>query len=399
MSEIGKHWGEYGNDAMCADTRLAVAGTTCCYTASNANNPRNVCIFRGERTTYMTAQDRCEEIGLVTCPWSTVPISDWCGTDIQWWDDGAEGMCFSWTSEDCSVKVQINARGWISLVHDVGSLTQEVKGRVRIDSGTFFRVLWEGTYPTPETCGETPGCEVRDATCLCSTSVDTSAAFEGVALPSKEHLKANLHIGAVDPAQLHGEYIKCTAPACYSPGFDFYFKQAVSSDSDIPQVMDANTIFEVDGTYLSNTKSVVSVGSHSFRNPPMFNSLIDQTQRDALYETDAVLMHYATHSNTAPFVAMRLIQHLVTSNPSPRYVGVVSKAFGDGVYEDFGSGQYGDLEAAVAAVLLDQEARSITLELDSTSGKAREPLLKLIAIFRAMKLDTSDGRAREIDMM
>ena len=96
---------------------------------------------------------------------------------------------------------------------------------------------------------------------------------------------------------------------------------------------------------------------------------------------------------------MRLIQHLTTSNPSPRYVGVVSKAFSDGIYEDFGSGEYGCLEAAVAATLLDHEARSTTLEYDATSGKSRSPLLKLMSIFRAMELGTSNGRSREIDLL
>ena len=84
VSEVGKYWGNYGNDAMCADTRLAVAGTTCC--DQNNSNPRNICIFRGERTTYDTAKQRCAEKGLVTCAWLSVPVSHYCGTDIEWWD-------------------------------------------------------------------------------------------------------------------------------------------------------------------------------------------------------------------------------------------------------------------------------------------------------------------------
>ena len=63
VSEVGKYWGNYGNDAMCADTRLAVAGTTCC--DQNNSNPHNICIFRGEHTTYDTAKQRCAEKGLV----------------------------------------------------------------------------------------------------------------------------------------------------------------------------------------------------------------------------------------------------------------------------------------------------------------------------------------------
>lgn len=84
VGEIVNHWGEYSNEAMCADARLAVAGGTCC-DPSNNFLPHNICIFRGERTTYSTAKQCCEENGLVTCPWSQVPISFNCGTDIEWW--------------------------------------------------------------------------------------------------------------------------------------------------------------------------------------------------------------------------------------------------------------------------------------------------------------------------
>lgn len=394
-SEIGKHWGEYGNEAVCVDQRLAVAGTVCC--DNSGSNPKNFCLYRGERTTYATAESRCSELGLATCPWSTVPISDWCGSDISWFDgeNEATGMRFSWTSEDCSVKAQVNARGWISVVHDVGN--REVKGRVRADVGTYFRVLWtDDSFPTIETCATVPGCEVRESTCLCSTSVSTVATFE-TSMPSKEELLSKLHIGAADPTSSL-EYIKCTSTSCASAPFDVYF-------SATSQILDASTIFVLpdpvtgDTIHLMNSESTVSIGSYSFRNPPQFNTIIDQTARDAIYETDAVLRHYVSHSNTAPFVAMRLIQHLTTSNPSPRYVGVVSKAFSDGIYEDFGSGEYGCLEAAVAATLLDQEARSTTLEYDATSGKSRSPLLKLMSIFRAMELGTSNGRSREIDLL
>ena len=51
VSEIGNHWGEYGNEAVCVDQGLAIAGTVCC-DVSGAN-PRNFCIYRGERTTYV----------------------------------------------------------------------------------------------------------------------------------------------------------------------------------------------------------------------------------------------------------------------------------------------------------------------------------------------------------
>ena len=84
--------------------------------------------------------------------------------------------------------------------------------------------------------------------------------------------------------------------------------------------------------------------------------------RDAQYETEALLDMYLGHPNTPPFVAGRLIQRLVTSNPSPRYVGAVAGAFRRGRFGRFGAGLRGDLAATVAAVLLDREARSAALD-------------------------------------
>src|SRR5215471_2322312 len=58
------------------------------------------------------------------------------------------------------------------------------------------------------------------------------------------------------------------------------------------------------------------------------------------------------HPNVGPFIATRLIQQLVTSNPSPAYVGRVAAVFNDN-----GAGTRGDLGASVRALLLDAEAR------------------------------------------
>jgi hypothetical protein len=68
----------------------------------------------------------------------------------------------------------------------------------------------------------------------------------------------------------------------------------------------------------------------------------------------------------------------VSSNPSPRYVGVVARAFKQGAYGGTTYGaHYGDLGATFAAILLDREARSLTLDMDPIHGQLREPLLKV----------------------
>ena len=60
-------------------------------------------------------------------------------------------------------------------------------------------------------------------------------------------------------------------------------------------------------------------------------------------------------------------------------------AFTTGRYGNFGTGEYGDLEATVAAVLLDEEATSLSLEADPARGKLREPLMKLMHLLRALE--------------
>ncbi|HSV70816.1 MAG TPA: DUF1800 domain-containing protein [Methylibium sp.] len=95
------------------------------------------------------------------------------------------------------------------------------------------------------------------------------------------------------------------------------------------------------------------------------------------------------HPNAAPFVAKQLIQHLVTSNPSPAYVQRVATAFRDGRFQTFGAGRRGDMQATIASILLDTEARSTPT---ATGGRLREPALLFTATLRALNGRT-DGDA------
>ena len=120
-------------------------------------------------------------------------------------------------------------------------------------------------------------------------------------------------------------------------------------------------------------------------------------ERDMMYETEALLHHLMWHQNTAPFIAYRLIQRLVTSNPSPRYTKVVTDAFRTATYDGVQyPGGYGSLAATVHAMLLDREARSVTLDLDPTHGQLREHLLRVVHVMRAMEYESYDGREVEL---
>lgn len=105
---------------------------------------------------------------------------------------------------------------------------------------------------------------------------------------------------------------------------------------------------------------------------------------------EAVLDSLMRHPNVAPFVGKQLIQHLVTSNPSPAYVQRVAAAFSSGRHAGFGTGTPGDMKATVAAILLDPEARQE--HPPASFGRLREPVLLFTGVLRALNGRT-DGDA------
>jgi uncharacterized protein (DUF1800 family) len=99
-----------------------------------------------------------------------------------------------------------------------------------------------------------------------------------------------------------------------------------------------------------------------------------------------------------PFVCKQLIQHLVSSNPSSAYVKRVADVFTSGTFSGggvtIGSGQRGDMQAVIAAILLDSEARrgDSTATANPGDGHLREPVLYIANILRAFGA-TTDGVA------
>ena len=93
------------------------------------------------------------------------------------------------------------------------------------------------------------------------------------------------------------------------------------------------------------------------------------------------------HPNVGPFISKQLIQKLVTSNPSPQYVARVTA-----VFNNDGSGKRGNLGAVVKAILLDAEARPATPA--ATTGKVKEPLLRLTQLWRAYGAKAASGQYR-----
>lgn len=98
------------------------------------------------------------------------------------------------------------------------------------------------------------------------------------------------------------------------------------------------------------------------------------------------------HPNVAPFVSRQLIQRFTLSDPPPDYVERVATAFETGRFTApngtvFGRTGRGDLEATLAAILLDPLARTDPAQLPDTLAKVREPVLKFVQFIRAFPFE------------
>ena len=99
--------------------------------------------------------------------------------------------------------------------------------------------------------------------------------------------------------------------------------------------------------------------------------------QDAYKDLDSVVEILVSHPNTAPFVSLRLIQGLTTSDPSPAYLERVATVFRD---------TKGNLAKVVTAILMDPEARAADVPGKATSnfGRIKEPLLVFTSGFRGL---------------
>ncbi len=93
------------------------------------------------------------------------------------------------------------------------------------------------------------------------------------------------------------------------------------------------------------------------------------------------------HPNVGPFLARRLIQQMVKSNPTPGYIKRVAKAFNDN-----GEGVRGDMGAVIRAILLDTEARDCIWLEDAKNGRLKQPMERIINLCRAFDIDSESGR-------
>ncbi|MEO5882343.1 MAG: DUF1800 family protein [Caldimonas sp.] len=132
--------------------------------------------------------------------------------------------------------------------------------------------------------------------------------------------------------------------------------------------------------YTANT-SYHSISDKVFWNVTIPATTKPTTDADVKIAIDTLF----NNPNVGPFIGKQLIQRLVTSNPSPAYVARVAAKFNDN-----GSGVRGDMTAVWKAILLDSEARTVSASM--SSGKVREPVLRLANMLRAFNATSVSGR-------
>lgn len=165
--------------------------------------------------------------------------------------------------------------------------------------------------------------------------------------------------------------------------------------------------------YDPNLPAGTPQGTNNFRDPMIVRSASthDTTAKTLLNGTVLPAGHTAqqdlsdgldnlfNHPNVGPFIGKQLIQHLVTSNPSPAYVERVTRAFNndcDALYTEGCTGVRGNMQAVIRAILLDPEARG-DVKTDPKYGKLREPVQLINNTLRAFNASAFGNPAAPSD--
>jgi hypothetical protein len=127
---------------------------------------------------------------------------------------------------------------------------------------------------------------------------------------------------------------------------------------------------------------------HEPASQPLLDGLMTTANQTPEQHLQTALDDIFNHPNVGPFIGRQLIQHLVTSNPSPAYVARVSAVFANN-----GQGVRGDLGAVVTAILTDPEARG-DAPAASDFGHLREPAEFVTGPIRSLG-GQSDGELLE----
>jgi len=129
-------------------------------------------------------------------------------------------------------------------------------------------------------------------------------------------------------------------------------------------------------------KMIAVETEHDTSDKTIFGGIRIPAGQTAEQDLESLLDALMQQPTMAPFVSRQLIQHLVTSNPSPAYIERVAT-----IFEDDGVGARGDMQAVVTAILTDPEARAGDEPSGAPNpsfGHLREPVLFMANLLRGL---------------
>ena len=128
---------------------------------------------------------------------------------------------------------------------------------------------------------------------------------------------------------------------------------------------------------------VAVANNHDIGMKTLLNGRVLSSGQTAAKDLSDALDNIFEDENIGPFISKQLIQHLVTSNPSPAYVARVASVFNGSL------GARGDLKAVVRAILLDPEARG-DQKIDASYGRLKHPAQYITNVLRAFNAKSAD---------
>jgi uncharacterized protein (DUF1800 family) len=146
-------------------------------------------------------------------------------------------------------------------------------------------------------------------------------------------------------------------------------------------------------TYPNNTANYDSPmaaveSQHDTAAKTLLNGTTLPVGQTSAQDLQGALTNLFNHPNTGPFICKQLIQHLVTSQPSPAYISRVAAVFAND-----GTGTRGNMKAVLQAILMDQEARAADTSANFDGGHLREPMLYLTNVIRGLGFTNKDAVA------
>lgn len=137
--------------------------------------------------------------------------------------------------------------------------------------------------------------------------------------------------------------------------------------------LDTNNTYFGQGIYIADLTVPMQMyeNQHEQGVKNLLDGYVIPNGQTGMEDIEDAVNHLFNHPNVGPFLAKRLIQRLVKSNPTPQYISTVANIFNDN-----GVGVRGDMKAVVKTILMHPEARSCSWMNNPEQGKLREPILK-----------------------